>query len=627
MYIRESIYSLKNKPTIMKKAIFLCLCLTAVLLTSCDSFEKKLTKPQITGIPFQTEEDGKWSMLSPDGQVIFSEKLENRPHMAYDDRFFMREENDLLALYTCEAEPVKIADGFASVQHFVNGRALVAKPGGYIQMIDKNGMVLKTFDQVSGKEIEKMRMCDNGYLRFMTTDHLWGLLDADGNVLFEPVYGMLWYSEDVVLTNPAEEKIFAELSVPENMTDHILNMKGEETGKVIGSRYITTEIIEGKYLKVYKAGEDKDERKFGLFDLKGEPVIKPSKELRKIPLFRNEEFVFYDGDKYGLMNTKGEVIIKAEYDDLWFFGEKYMLAGEKDADYNMIGTIIDKQGKKVAGTEEFLMSSPIDFPRLGEKHALLKTIDEKYVLVDKEGKIVEGLPEIVDYSKWIQTDDFVMNQHVNVDAFVNKMNVSIKGIDGLNVYMKPEEIVNAKKDELRKWLFEKLQDEYSSVTNKDIYDFLDDEGITSPGSYSDDILKDKKYIEYVTEYNSVKYSMSVYFSSEGFTKKDGFVDKPIDRLGLYISNSGKKEGYMRQFYNAFAARIRPLGKVFVENEGFLCVYTKTELAQVYFNENGNGITVLVERIPAGNVLSEDKIRERAKKRIGVKEDCAVEIKD
>jgi len=209
--------------------------------------------------------------------------------------------------------------------------------------------------------------------------------------------------------------------------------------------------------------------------------------------------------------------------------------------------------------------------------------------------------------------------------------VSIKGIDGLNVYMKPEEIINAKKDEFRKWMFERLQEEVSSIKNKEIYEYVEDNAVTSPEYYDEDILDKKKYIEYITESDGVKYSMTILFNSNGFTKKVNdksvFVDKPIDRVSLYISNNGKKEGYMRLFYNAFAARVRPLGKVFVENENFLCVYTKTELAEVYFNENGNGITVFVERIPAGNVLSEDKIREKAKKRLGVKEDCAVEMKE
>ena len=87
--------------------------------------------------------------------------------------------------------------------------AVLAKPGEYVQLIGLDGTVLKTLDTVSGKQVEKVTMADNGYLRFMTTDHLWGLLDADGDnyglmntegqVLMEPEYDDLWFFGDKLM--------------------------------------------------------------------------------------------------------------------------------------------------------------------------------------------------------------------------------------------------------------------------------------------------------------------------------------------------------------------------------------------------------------------------------------------
>lgn len=613
----------------MRKAFgMLCMLAMVMLLAACSGDGLKLKEAQITGIPFKNVDDEAWSMMSPDGKVIFSEKMEKKPHLAFDNRFFVREENELFSLYTCEETPVKVSSGYINVNHFIKGKALVSKPGGYIQIIDVNGKVVRTIDKVSGKEVEKAEMTDDGYLRFMTTDHCWGLLDPDGKVLFEPEYGMLWYKEGVVLTNPENEKLFAEVHVPEKMVDHICNLKGEETGTVIGSRYISTELLEGKYIKVYKAGENKDEKKYGLFNLKGEPVVKPSKQLRKIELFRNDEFVFYDGEKYGLMNIEGKVLLEPEYDRLWFFGEKLMLAGERDAEYNTIGTLIDKQGKKVSD-KEFLMYSPIDFTKLGGKHALLSNIDEKYVLVNKDGSVVEGAPEFDDFSGWDCSDDYVYNQHVDVEAFANHLNISLKGCDGLSVYMTPEVFVNNKQDELTKWLYEKIDDKYSSFEPKDVYELLENRPINSPDYYGKDIRGDDNNVQYVTEYNGVKYSVTCYFF-DGMVEgkdEDKFVDKPMSIELIYLSNSGKKNGYLRQFFNAFTSRIRPLAKVLVENDNFLCVTTPTEIVETYFSEKGDGIYIFFERIKKGQVASVEKITEKAKKRANIKEDCRVEISD
>ena len=615
----------------MKKASSLAFfAVLAVLLAGCSGDSRRLTEPQVTGIPFQSEEDGKWGMLSADGKVIFSEKLEQKPHLAYDNRFFMYDkEEGTYSLYTCEAEPQKIAGGFVDVKRFINGKALVAKPGEYVQLIGLDGTVLKTLDTVSGKQVEKVTMADNGYLRFMTTDHLWGLLDADGNVLFEPVYGSLWYEDGVVLTNPEEERFFYEHHVTHQMTDHIVNLKGEESGVIQGSRYVSTGIYEGKYISAYKAseGEDADDRAYALFDLKGEPVVKASKHINKIRVFKGEEFVYYDGDNYGLMNTEGQVLMEPEYDDLWFFGDKLMLAGEKDADYKTIGTVVDRQGKKV-GQTEFLMNRAIDFPRLGNKYAMLQTTDEKYVLVKQDGTILEGLPEIVDISTWYQSDDYVTSQHVDVEAFANHLNISSKGADGLSVYMTPEVFVNAKKDELTTWLYD-VMDDKDLLKPDEVYDYMKEKPIESPFYYSSTFLGDKNYVEYFPEYNGVKYSMLVKFD-DGIVKEKNddysFVDKPMTLMSIYLSNSGKKEGYMKLFYNAFASRMRPLGKVYLENDNFLCLTTEGELIEVYMGDDGNSVTIWIERLKPGYGPNEKILKEKAEKRKNVKEDCRVEMK-
>ena len=102
-------------------------CLYAVvallLMASCSLFEKNGSNvPQITGIPYQSEEDGKWSMISPDGHVIFTDAFVDSVLVtfAYDDRFFVRESNGLYALYAAEETPRLISSGYRYFNNFIN---------------------------------------------------------------------------------------------------------------------------------------------------------------------------------------------------------------------------------------------------------------------------------------------------------------------------------------------------------------------------------------------------------------------------------------------------------------------------------------------------------------------------
>lgn len=59
----------------MKKTIWLLLTFV-LLITSCG---KEQTSNNITGIPYKETTRGMWSMISPDGEVIFTEEFDNEP--------------------------------------------------------------------------------------------------------------------------------------------------------------------------------------------------------------------------------------------------------------------------------------------------------------------------------------------------------------------------------------------------------------------------------------------------------------------------------------------------------------------------------------------------------------------
>ena len=71
----------------MKKLhIFLSLLLT-LLASSCTK------KSTVEFLPFQSEEDGRWGLISPKGEVLFTEEFEREPTVARNGRFMVRDKD------------------------------------------------------------------------------------------------------------------------------------------------------------------------------------------------------------------------------------------------------------------------------------------------------------------------------------------------------------------------------------------------------------------------------------------------------------------------------------------------------------------------------------------------------
>lgn len=612
----------------MKTTQWLFTGLTAVLLAGCSAKHEAPTGAQVTGIPIQTEDGGKWGMLSPTGEVIFEDEFENNPFLSFDDRFFVEEGEGLHALYTLEESPQKLDEGFIDLHSFIDGRALVVKPGEHIKLIDTDGNVIKTLDEAGGKEIDKIYVADDGLMRFETTDHYWGLLDADGEVLLEPEYGVLWYKDGTVLTNPMSEQKFYYRHIPENMTDHIMNIQGEELGTVKGSRYITSEILDGgEYLACYKAQAGK-KRYFGILDTEGKIVIKPSKEIREVGIYRNQEYTFSDGSEYGLMNMKGEVIIEPQYDKLWFWGDNLMLAGEDEGDDDIIGTIIDKDGKKV-GKEEFTMKKAVDFPRLGNEYAMVQMADGFWTLGKQDGTLVEDLPDIADITTWTRVNDYVQSSYIDPERVADKLKITAEGIDGLTVYVTPSQFVDVKEEELTDWLYAEVVDE--DLTGKEVEKALEETPITSHYYYEDyDASDTDKDINLEKNIDGMICYITPYFR-EGMTKKVGdetvFINTPTKNIECYIPSKGKARGHLNRLFKAFAKRIRPFGETLAESNGYLCIWTKRVLIELRKDPNRKALSLYYTRVPVENEPNMSYIRQQAQERTDITEDCPMVIED
>ena len=108
----------------MKKTIWLLLTFV-LLITSCG---KEQTSNNITGIPYKETTRGMWSMISPDGEVIFTEEFDNEPSMAKEGIFKVRNGKGLYEYYTAEKKPQKIGAEYKDCTLFTDGKALATEP-------------------------------------------------------------------------------------------------------------------------------------------------------------------------------------------------------------------------------------------------------------------------------------------------------------------------------------------------------------------------------------------------------------------------------------------------------------------------------------------------------------------
>ena len=74
----------------MKKNLFL-IAVLGTILVSCE----KRGNMGVEYVPYQETEKGQWCMISPAGEVLFSEEFKNEPTVVKDGLFMVKNDKDL----------------------------------------------------------------------------------------------------------------------------------------------------------------------------------------------------------------------------------------------------------------------------------------------------------------------------------------------------------------------------------------------------------------------------------------------------------------------------------------------------------------------------------------------------
>ena len=585
----------------MKKITFVFAVLTAMLFASCSKTENGM----VEYIPFQESADGQWGMISLDGKILFTEEFKTKPTVVRDGRFFVRTKEGLWEMYDATNKPKKIGTDYAHASGFRNGVALVAEKNKPVSIIDTEGKTKKILDKIEGKVVDGVRSFEEGYAVFMTVDSLFGVINQGGDCVIKPEYTELNDCGDGKFIG-INKKYEADLK--KGKKDKVKLSVVSTSGKVL------YEFMASKYNDVHQKFSDgllpisvkKDGKEtWGIINEKGEEVVKPTTKIKNIGNVKDEKFTYYNGEGWGLMNTKGETLIRAKYEFLYFDGDNMLVAiVKKDAD-TFESKYVNEKDEQI-GEDTYVSATP--FTMFDGEHAIVKPNDKIYSIISKEGKQIEGLPDIVEIGTF-EGESYIQSDYVDFKALIADCKISDDGMFGMSFKTTPAEAIKA---QVKEGIA--MSDENHKAGDLYWYDLTDEVWfIKKPGNISS--IFEMHYTGYLTKKTYRTKRIIDYVIGDWYWYHDkkiptGYVYNKVSmrNFKMTFDNDGKLHGKLSDVLLALKGKFKSMGKIVKENNGAFVVTTKAgHTAFAYLEEKK--VVLLFGNLGDANSLVIDKYKD------------------
>lgn len=367
----------------------LAIIATATMLASCNTGNN-----DIQYFPFQTEEDGEWGLISPNGKVLFKEEFKDQPTVVKNNRFWVQNNENEWELYTAEEKPKRIGKRYEQACGFnADVAPVLKKEGKKVDFINTDGEVVFSIAKVGGKPITVCSNFMEGFAIVKNTKYF-GLINTKGEEVIKAEY--------TAIGIPSEGKIVAIHKKFEKKMDQadftILSLKGEVISTFSSKKIAINDptFREGKLIAYEKKNDEYGNA--GIIDENGEWVFKPMKKTKSINDLKGGNFIFYDGNKYGVMSLEGNVIIRPKYQNLAFADEsgKVLIAQKSgnDEEYKLI----DLEDNQV-GKDEWLDVHPFN----GD-YAFVKDGKKSWTVINKNGEEQQMETDIYNVTSYSGSD-------------------------------------------------------------------------------------------------------------------------------------------------------------------------------------------------------------------------------
>lgn len=316
----------------MKKLHLFSLIAVFFILCGCSS-----KSGQIQYLPCKVDKGDDWGFVNAKGEVFCKDGFKECPTVVRDGVFFVKE-GELYSMYKFDVKkPSLLMEDLSSYGRPRNGILPICKKDNHIEIIDVNGKVLFTLDNLEGQEVTSCSpgYTTTGYLKVNTIDdqgdaHC-AVIDAKGNVILKPKYSEIQIISDnlfYVGTDSESEKFFVDKKGEKQSQWKELDLCSAMTD---GTNYGDFQYVCAK----------RDERCY-IYDLKGEEILKCSEKVEDIIEIAENHFVFEGANGSGVMDLKGEKLITDKYLTIQMLaGEEYLVL----KDYEHKHEWLDKKGE------------------------------------------------------------------------------------------------------------------------------------------------------------------------------------------------------------------------------------------------------------------------------------------
>lgn len=283
------------------KYLFIIIGMIQFLLSACNN---KNNNTGITHFAYQETENGKWGIISVEGEIVVPPTFSNVATAVADGMFYTLEDNGKFELRDIK-EPQKIIDIYSSATWFSKGIAFISKKGEGISCIDKNGNILYKLPS----NIVAVLGPTNDMAVVRNNEGKYGYINTQGKIMIPCKYQRAYpYHNEYALVMEDEENIF------------FIDTKGNKITSMNGDNKEETLFFINEHISLWNQGIwDEvipyvvDRNKFGLKKINGDIIVPADDKYKTITCVYNGFCIYQTDNGCGIMNTSGQTVIKDKY--------------------------------------------------------------------------------------------------------------------------------------------------------------------------------------------------------------------------------------------------------------------------------------------------------------------------
>lgn len=422
---------------------------------------------EVTYLPFQSEEDGKWGLISTDGKILFENEFRNVPTYVTDDRFFVQNQDGFWELYTAEETPKKLGPEFRYATSFSGGVAVATPRNGNISIINKEGEVKTELVKLDGKTITSAIKI-KGEAIVVTCDTLMGAVNTKGETIVKPEYTSIYSDHNglmIASDHAYQQSHFMEdgkkprgkMEVLSNAGKPLYSLDTKTYWTVIPEacteQYFTVTTRKERQVSIEGSKETYTEFYFHYFilDSKGDVLLKGGDKVNGIYQIRGDQFIYSTTDDHlcGVRKMDGTEVVKAEYDGIAFIGNDYiaaMMNGDESNGYKQKVVIYDNTGKQISHTAYQEVGGNDLYSMLKGTNLFVKEDDGDWQIINAEGNKIEKMPKMYDVRPYSFADDAVTSDAIDYSEFFQGLSIDTGKLGKFNFNTTPKEAIRIQQE-------------------------------------------------------------------------------------------------------------------------------------------------------------------------------------